>query len=93
MEIGNPTGETFQAKRMAFIDLLDGVSADASAFAFDDGGTWTRMPYAGGYGNGGISLDGSDGFNDVSGNGHHFTGINMTEGSNLDTGDLPPYTN
>jgi hypothetical protein len=39
----------------------------------------------------GFSLDGTDGFNDVSGNGQNFTGVNM-DASNLDTGDLPPYT-
>lgn len=76
--------------KLAFIDVLDGVSADASAFAFDNGGTWTRMPYAGSYGTHGFSLDGTDGFNDVSGNGQHFTGVNM-DATNLDFADLPPF--
>lgn len=77
--------------KLAFIDVLEGVSADPTAFAFSDGGTWTRKPYAGSYGTYGFSLDGTDGFNDVSGNGQHFTGVNM-DASNLDTADLPPYT-
>lgn len=83
---------TYHNKRLAFIDVLEGVSASPTDFAFDDGGTWTRMPYTGSYGTYGFSLDGTDGFNDVSGNGQHFTGVNMTVGGNLDTADLPPYT-
>jgi hypothetical protein len=77
--------------KLAFIDVLEGVSADPTAFAFDDTGTWTRMPYAGSYGTYGFSLDGTDGFNDVSGNGQNFTGVNM-DASNLDLADLPPFT-
>lgn len=77
---------------LAFIDVLEGVSQDATAFAFDNGGTWTRKPYAGSYGTYGFSLDGSDLFNDVSGNGQHFTPTGM-DASNLNTSDLPPYTN
>jgi hypothetical protein len=84
-------GDHFDGK-MAFIDVLEGVSAAPTDFAFDDGGTWTRMPYAGSYGTYGFSLDGTDGFNDVSGNGQHFSGVNMTIGDNLDDADLPPYT-
>jgi hypothetical protein len=83
-------GRYFDGK-MAFIDVLEGVSAAPTAFGFDDGGTWTRQPYAGSYGTYGFSLDGTDGFNDVSGNGQHFTGVNMDE-TNLDVADLPPYT-
>jgi hypothetical protein len=82
---------TFGNQKLAFIDVLDGVSQDASAFGFDDGGTWTRMPYTGSYGTHGFSLDGTDGFNDVSGNGQHFTGTNMTVDDNLDFADLPPF--
>lgn len=81
----------FGNMKLAFIDVLEGVSADASAFAFDDGGTWTRMPYAGSYGTYGFNLDGTDSFNDASGNGQHFTGMNM-DASNLDLADLPPWT-
>lgn len=91
LSLGN-TAITFQNKRMAFIDVLEGVSAAPTDFAFDDGGTWTRMPYAGSYGTYGFSLDGTNGFNDVSGNGQHFTGVNMTIEDNLDDADLPPYT-
>jgi len=78
--------------RLAFIDVIDGISLAPTDFAFDDGGTWTRIPYAGSYGTYGFSLDGTDGFNDVSGNAQHFTGTNMTAGANLDGADLPPYT-
>lgn len=92
MDIGNVSGSVFRAKKLAFIDVLEGVSAAPTDFAFDDGGTWTRMPYAGSYGTYGFSLDGTSGFNDVSGNGQHFTGLNMTIADNLDGADLPPYT-
>ena len=77
--------------KLAFIDVAYGQSLAPTNFAFDDGGTWTRKPFAGSYGTYGFSLDGTDGFNDVSGNGINFTGTNM-DTSNLDTGDLPPYT-
>lgn len=77
--------------KLAFIEVLDGVSAAPTAFAFNDGGTWTRQPYAASYGNYGFNLNGTAGFNDVSGNGQHFTPSNMDLGD-LDTGDLPPYT-
>lgn len=83
---------TFANMKIAFIDVVDGASLDPTSFAFDDGGTWTRMPYTGSYGTYGFSLDGSDGFNDVGPNGQNFTGVNMTTGANIDTGDLPPYT-
>jgi hypothetical protein len=77
--------------KLAFIDVLEGVSADPTSFAFSDGGTWTRQPYVGSFGTYGFSLDGTDSFNDVSGNGQNFTGSNM-DASNLDLADLPPYT-
>lgn len=85
--------DLFLAGKLAFIEVLDGVSADASAFAFSNGGVWTRKPYTGSYGTHGFFLDGSTGVlgQDVSGNGQHFTGLNM-DNSNLDTADLPPYT-
>jgi hypothetical protein len=82
----------FDSKKMAFIDVLEGVSQAASAFAFDNGGTWTRKLYAGSYGTYGFKLDGTNLFADVSGNGQNFTGTNM-DATNLDTADLPPYTN
>lgn len=75
--------------KLALIDVLDGVSVDASAFGFDNGGTWTHQPYAGSYGTYGFRLDGTDLFNDVSGNAQHFTGVNM-DATNLDYNDLPP---
>lgn len=88
----NVTGFTsYAAKRMAFIDVLDGVAALPTDFGFDDGGTWTRKPYTGSYGTYGFRLDGSNGFNDASGNGRTFTALNMTSGDNIDFNDLPPY--
>ena len=76
---------------MAFIDILDGVAALPTDFAFDNGGIWTRKPYAGSYGTYGIRLDGTTGFTDRA-NGRSFTGVNMTEADNIDFTDLPPYT-
>jgi hypothetical protein len=96
MQLGNLSLSTgnYDAKRLAFVELLEGVSQPASAFGFDDGGTWTRKKYTGSYGTYGFLLDGSTGVlgADLSGNGQTFTGTNM-DASNLDTGDLPPYTN
>jgi len=43
---------------------------------------------SGNVGSFGLILDGSDGFNDVSGNGHHFGAFN---GVQLDQNDLPPF--
>jgi hypothetical protein len=83
---------SFLSGKLAFIDVVDGQSLDATSFGFDNGGTWTRKKYTGGWGTYGFSLDGTDSFNDVSGNAQHFTGQNM-DASNLDTADLPPYTN
>ncbi len=92
MSIGGGVGGTVTPKKLAFIDILEGVSADPTSFAFDNAGTWTRKRYTGSYGTYGFKLDGSDTFNDVSGNAQHFTGQNM-DASNLDAADLPPYTN
>lgn len=83
----------FANVKLAFIDVLEGVSQDATAFAFNNSGTWTRQRYTGSYGTYGFKLDGTNSFNDVSGNGQNFTGTNMTIGTNLDAADLPPYTN
>jgi hypothetical protein len=76
--------------KLAFIEVVDGAALDPTSFGTTIGGTWTRKPYTGSYGTYGFCLDGSSGFNDVSGNGQHFTGVNM-DASNLDTADLPPY--
>lgn len=76
--------------KMAFIDILDGVAGVPTDFAFDNGGVWTRKPYAGSYGTQGSRLDGSRGFIDASPNGFTFSGVNMDQ-SNLDYIDLPPY--
>jgi hypothetical protein len=91
-EIDNDNADYTECK-VAFIDVVDGASLAPTSFAFDDGGTWTRLAYAGSYGTYGFAIDGTDGFNDVGPNGQNFTGVNMTTGGNLDTGDLPPYTN
>ena len=91
MFIGNRPAN-FVAKSLAFIDVLEGIAAVPGDFAFNNGGIWTRKKYAGSYGSYGFSLDGTDGFNDVSGNGQDFSGTNMTTADNLDPGDLPPYT-
>lgn len=77
--------------KMAFIELIDGISLDPTSFAFNNGGIWTRKPYTGSYGPNGFALDGSAGVGiDVSGNGQHFTGVNMSS-ADLDFTDLPPY--
>ncbi len=87
---GDPTVPDF-SKRLAFIDVLDGVAGQASDFAFTNVSTWTRKPYVGSYGSNGFRLDGSTGFTD-SANGRSFTGTNMTEADNISFTDLPPYT-
>lgn len=79
--------ENFEGK-IAFIDVLDGVAAEPTAFAFSKIGIWTRKPYRGPYGSNGFCLDGSVGFNDASGNENHFTD---NGGVALDAEDLPPY--
>jgi hypothetical protein len=85
---------TFFNGKLAFIDVLDGVSADPTAFAFDSSGVWSRKIYTGSRGTHGFSIDGSTGVlgADVSGNGQTFTGSNM-DVSNLDFSDLPPWVN
>lgn len=89
IEFGGYTDvDAFDAAKVAFIDIVSGQSLDPSAFAFDDDSTWTRKPYEGSYGNFGFSLDGSDGFNDVSGNGFDFS---QSGGVQLDPNDLPPF--
>lgn len=93
LTVGNPlTLGTKVAKRLAFIDVLDGIALNPTNFAFDNGGTWTRQRYAGSYGPFGFKLDGTNGFIDVANN-RTFTATNMTAVDNLSTADLPPYTN
>ena len=89
----HPTVFAAASFKAAFIEVLEGVIAAPTDFAFNNGGTWTRKRYTGSYGTYGFNLDGTDGFNDVSGNGQHFTGTNMTTADNLDFLDLPPYVN
>jgi hypothetical protein len=80
----------FLPGKLAFLDIVQDLSLDPAAFAFNDSGTWTALKYAGAYGAFGVRLDGTDGFNDVSGNGQHFTGNEMNL-TNLDFADLPPF--
>jgi hypothetical protein len=90
-QIGGYTDTGYYGKyKAAFIEVLDGVSADANSFGFTSGGVWIRKPYTGSYGKYGFRLDGTRGFSDASGNGQNFTGVNMSE-SDLDSSDLPPY--
>lgn len=79
--------------KLAFIEVLDGVSQAASVFGFDNSGVWTRKPYTGSYGTLGFRLDGASGVlgADATGHGQTFTGTNM-DASNLDFFDLPPFT-
>jgi len=88
----DPGDSEFDSTKGAFIDVIDGLALDPTSFAFNNGGTWTRKKYSGSYGTYGFCLDGSDGFNDISGNAQHFTGINM-DATNLSAADMPPFTN
>lgn len=78
--------------KYAFIDCIDGLALDPTSFAFTNVSTWTRKKYTGSYGTYGFCLDGSDGFNDISGNAQHFTGFNM-DATNISNADMPPFTN
>lgn len=89
--VGNAPSRPFAGRKVAFIDVVDGTDCVPSDFAFDNGGTWTRKPFAGSHGAQGFSLTGQRNFHDVSGNGHRFVGNNMTL-DNIDRADLPPYT-
>jgi len=82
----------FSNCKLAFIDVIDGLSLPPTDFAFDNAGTWTRKKYSGSYGTYGFCLDGTDGFNDVSGNSQHFNPFNM-DASNITNADMPPFTN
>lgn len=76
--------------KLAFIDVVEGLQLTPSSFALTNGSTWTRRAYTGSFGTHGWSLDGSNTFNDVSGNGKNFTGVNMDSSNLVDT-DLPPH--
>jgi hypothetical protein len=84
-------GDTSFAGRIAFVDIVQGLALEPSAFAFNKNGTWTRRPFEGSYGTYGFSLTGEGGLGvDRSGNRQHFTGTNM-DATNLDPEDLPPF--
>lgn len=92
INIGNFDGSPHIAKKMAFIEVIEGQSLEPTEFAFDNGGTWTRKPFTGSYGTHGFRIDGSAGFNDAA-NGRVFNAATgMTIAANIDTADLPPYT-
>lgn len=80
----------FMNGKLAFIDVVDGLSLTPSSFAFNNGGTWTRQPYTGSYGTNGFAFDGTD-LDNVAGTAMSFTAVGM-DGTNLDSADLPPYT-
>lgn len=86
--MSSPIDNEYVSGRIAFIDMVSGNSLPpVNNFAQSIGGVWTRIPYTGSRGTWGFSLDGSDGTNDVSGNGFHFS---SSGGLALDA-DLPPY--
>jgi|GEM_PF-2812180 len=69
------------------MSFLPRMFSAAAVHAWENG-VWTHKPFSGNVGSFGLILDGSDGFNDVSGNGHHFGAFN---GVQLDQNDLPPF--
>ena len=73
--------------------MIDGQQLAPSAFAEDDGGTWSAIEYTGTFGTAGFHLDfadSSDLGNDVSGNGEHFAEVNIVSGNQI-TSNLPPF--
>ena len=86
----NPVFANFNTKKLAFIDLLQGTIAAPTDFAFNNGGVWTRKPFAGTRGPYGFALTGLGGLGVDLAGGMNFTPVNM-DASNLDFGDLPPF--
>ncbi len=76
-------------QKYAFVQIVQNTAPAQTAFGFDDGGTWTHMPYTGSYGPYGWLMDGRNGFID-SVQGYDFTD-NGTTDVTLDYDDLPPY--
>jgi hypothetical protein len=81
-------GPWFFAGKLAFFQIVSGAQLTPDAFGEESGGVWKHKPYEGSYGAWGLCLDGTGGFNDVSGNGFHFTNVG---GVQLDPNDLPPH--
>ncbi|WP_125461788.1 MULTISPECIES: hypothetical protein [Rhodomicrobium] len=81
------------AGKLAFVDICPGNIYAPSSFAADVSGVWSaRMAPSVSYGTLGSRYDGSDGFNDTSGNGLHLTDIGNPDPTvALDFADLPPY--
>ena len=78
---------------MAEVYMIDGEQLAPTAFAENDGGTWTAIEYTGDFGTAGFYLnfaDSSDLGNDVSGNGEHFAEVNIVSGNQITSG-LPPF--
>lgn len=78
---------------MAEFYMIDGQQLAPTAFAENDGGTWTAIEYTGDFGTAGFYLnfaDSSDLGNDVSGNGEHFAEENIVSGNQITSG-LPPF--
>ena len=78
---------------MSEVYMIDGEQLAPTAFAENDGGTWTAIEYTGDFGTAGFYLDfkdASDLGNDVSGNGEHFAEVNIASGNQITSG-LPPF--
>jgi hypothetical protein len=78
---------------MSEVYMIDGEQLAPTAFAENDGGTWTAIEYTGDFGTAGFYLnfaDSSDLGNDVSGNGEHFAEENIVSGNQITSG-LPPF--
>tara|TARA_B110001452_G_scaffold210440_1_gene180835 strand:- start:171 stop:929 length:759 start_codon:yes stop_codon:yes gene_type:complete len=78
---------------MSEVYMIDGEQLAPTAFAENDGGTWTAIEYTGDFGTAGFYLDfkdASDLGNDVSGNGEHFAEVNIVSGNQITSG-LPPF--
>ena len=77
---------------IAEMHLVDGSQLAPTDFAVDDSGTWKAKEYTGSYGANGFYMkfsDSSDIGKDSSGNGNHFTPVNLAS-SDVKT-DVPPF--
>lgn len=74
--------------KIAILEFVTGAALPPTAFGEQVGSTWMGKKYAGSYGSFGARWDGTDGFNDVSGNG--FDLDDQGSGVALDPVDLPP---
>jgi len=77
---------------MTEMHFIDGSQLAPTDFAVDDSGTWKAKQYTGSYGTNGFYMrfsDSSDIGKDSSGNGNHFTPVNLAS-SDVKT-DVPPF--